>query len=267
VKPALDYPLLRDTGEHERLNTQASFWSPDAEALFDSVPVRPGWQVADLGCGTLHVARALLDRVGSAGRVQAIDNDAALLARLRSDALDPRIHLACADAFDTGLPSHSLDAVHARFMAAPCGRLEALLVEMQRLLRPGGWLMLQEPIADSWALPAAGEAWTRLKQLIRAGFEARGGNFDAGAMLQPALARLPVGEVHMRRVAHVLPNAHAYARLPLDFARSLRPVWRASRLAADDEVDGLLAAVERGLREPGQVTTFTLVQAWARGQR
>jgi hypothetical protein len=32
-------------------------------------------------------------------------------------------------------------------------------------------------------------------------------------------------------------------------------------------VDALLASVERGLREPGEVTTFTLVQAWARGQR
>jgi ubiquinone/menaquinone biosynthesis C-methylase UbiE len=260
----IDYPLLRDAAEHARLDTQAAFWSADAEALFDSVPVRAGWHVADLGCGTLHVARALLERVGGTGRVHAIDNDAALLQRMRSVDLDPRIRLACADAFDSGLPSHSLDAVHARFMAAPCGRLDALLAEMQRLLRPGGWLMLQEPIADSWALPAAGEAWTRLKQLIRAGFEARGGDFDAGAMLQPALSRLLVGEVHTRQVAHVLPNAHAYARLPLDFARSLRTTWRASRLADHDEVDALLAAMERGLREPGWITSFTLMQVWAR---
>ena len=264
---ALDYPLRRDAGEHARLQTQAAFWSPDAAALFDSVPVAPGWQVADLGCGTLHVAQALLDRVGSDGRVMAIDNDAALLQRLRSDAVDPRLHLACGDAFDSRLPAQSLDAVHARFMAAPCGRLDALLAEMRRLLRPGGWLMLQEPQADRWAIPAAGEAWTRLKQLIRAGFEARGGDFDAGARLAPSLARLAAGPVRTRRVVHVLPASHPYARLPLDFARSMRPAWRVSGLAEDAEIDALVGAVERALQRPGEVTTFTLVQAWARASR
>ncbi|MGM9487876.1 class I SAM-dependent methyltransferase [Ideonella sp. YS5] len=263
---ALDYPLQRDAAEHARLQTQAAFWSTDAAALFDSVPVAPGWQVADLGCGTLHVAQALLDRVGSAGRVIAIDNDAALLQRLRSDAVDSRLHLECGDAFDSRLRAHSLDAVHARFMAAPCGRLDALLAEVLRLLRPGGWLMLQEPQADSWAIPAAGEAWTRLKQLIRAGFEARGGDFDAGAKLPSALARLPVSAVRMRQVVHTLPSTHPYARLPLDFARSLRPVWRASHLADDSEIDGLVGAIERALTRPGGVTTFTLVQAWAKAQ-
>jgi SAM-dependent methyltransferase len=168
----------------------------------------------------------------------------------------------CADAFATGFPSGSLDAVHARFMAAPCGRPEALLAEMARLLRPGGWMMLQEPVAESWAVPAAGEAWQRLKQLIRAGFEARGGHFDAGALLASQMGRACDGPVRLREVCHVLPGRHPYARLPLAFAGSLRPVWRASGLVEDDELDEVLAAVERALATPSPVTTFTLVQAW-----
>ena len=265
MSAAVDYPLQRDTAEHDRLHAQAAFWSPDASALFDSVPVEQGWQVADLGCGTLHVAEALLARVGSTGRVLAVDNDAALLQRLRAEGLPHGVQLVHGDGFATALPSQSLDAVHARFMAAPCGRLDELLAEMRRLLRPGGWLMLQEPIADSWAIPAAGEAWTRLRQLIRAGFEARRGHFDAGAKLQPALARL--GTARVRQVAHVLPAAHPYARLPLAFARSLRPVWRSSALADDAELDELVAAVDQALRQPAPVSTFTLVQAWVRLDR
>jgi SAM-dependent methyltransferase len=259
-----DYPLQRDAAEHDRLRAQAACWSADAGALFDSVPVQPGWQVADLGCGTLHVAEALLQRVRPGGRVLALDNDAGLLQRLRAAGPPGGLQLVLADGFATGLPSHSLDAVHARFMAAPCGRLDELLGEMRRLVKPGGWLMLQEPIADGWSLPAAGEAWTRLKQLIRAGFEARGGHFDAGTALRPALARLAPGELHERRVAHVLAASHPYARLPLAFAGSLRTTWRDSRLADDPEIDELVAAVDRALGRPRPVTTFTLVQAWAR---
>jgi SAM-dependent methyltransferase len=197
--------------------------------------------------------------------VQAVDNDAALRRRLRAEGVPPGVQLVHGDGFATALPSHSLDAVHARFMVAPCGRLDELLTEMRRLVRPGGRLMLQEPIADSWAMPAAGEAWPRLKQLIRAGFKAHGGHFDAGASLQPALAQL--GEVRIRQVAHVLPASHPYAWLPLHFARSLRPSWRASALADDAEIDELVAAVDRALRQPAPVTTFTLVQAWLRLDR
>jgi ubiquinone/menaquinone biosynthesis C-methylase UbiE len=72
------------------------------------------------------------------GRLQAVDNDAALLQQLRADGLPHGVQLVHGDGLATALPSHSLDAVHARFVAAPCGRLDELLAEMQRLVRPGG---------------------------------------------------------------------------------------------------------------------------------
>ena len=258
------YPLTRDDAEHARLETQAAFWAADAAALFDSVPLAGGWRVADLGCGTLHVAQAMAARVGARGNVLALDTDAALVERLQSAPLPPPLQLRCADAFATGLPAQSLDAAHARFVAAPCGRLEALLGEMLRIVRPGGWILLQEPVADSWSVPAAGDAWATLKRLIHAGFETRGGHFDAGARLAPALARAPLCDLRVREVVHVLPTPHPYARLPLQFARSLRPLWRASGLASDDEIDAIVAEVERALTRAGQVRTFMLVQAWAR---
>lgn len=135
---------------------------------------------------------------------------------------------------------------------------------MWRLLAPGGMALLQEPDADSWDLAGGGEEWRRLKALIRAGFRARGGDFDAGLQLPGALKAQGFVDVQQRRVVRHLPPGHAYAALPLAFARQLRPLWLAEGLACETELATLLAAIERLLAAGAESTSFTLVQCWGR---
>jgi SAM-dependent methyltransferase len=259
------YPLLRDEAEHERLQAQSRFWSADAGALFDSAGIGAGWRVADLGCGTLDVAMLLAQRVGPRGSVCAVDNDTLLMRRLQPVARAlAGVRLLEGDAWATGWPDGSFDAVHARFLAAPAGRLDALVAEMRRLLRPGGVVMMQEPDADSWALPQAGDAWLRLRRLIRAGFERRGGCFDAGRELLAAFARHGLVAAEERRVVRRLAAAHVYSALPLAFARQLRPLLVEHGLAREEELDALVREVGAALVRGGETETFTLVQAWAR---
>lgn len=262
---ATPYPLLRDEAEHERLQAQARFWSPEAAALFDSAGIAAGWRVADLGCGTLDVAMLLAQRVGLRGGVCAVDNDSLLVRRMQplARALSS-VRLLEGDAWATGWRAGSFDAVHARFLAAPGGRLDALVAEMRRLLKPGGVLMLQEPDADSWQLPSAGPAWPRLRELIRAGFERRGGCFDAGRGLVDAFERAGLVEGEERRVVRRIAPAHPYSALPLAFARQLRPLLLHNGLAGEAELDALVREVGSALLQGGAVQTFTLVQAWAR---
>ena len=260
----LAYPLLRDAAEHARLSQQAQFWSADAAALFESAGVAAGSRVADLGCGTLHVAELLRRFVGREGSVLALDSDAALVEASRRGGVRGVV-VDTGDAYAAPWKGGSLDAVHARFLAAPAGRLDALIGEMRRLVRPGGLLMLQEPMADSWDVPAAGDEWQRTRALIRAGFLHRGGDFDIGRQLAPRLEAAGVNEVRMRTVVHRIEATHPYARLPLAFCVSLAPLWRKAGLVDDFELDGLRAALAHGLGKPGAtVTTFSLAQAWGR---
>ncbi len=258
------YPLIRDNAEHTRLSQQAEFWAADAAALFDAAGIAAGQHVADIGCGTPEVAEMLAQRVGPRGSVRALDSDAPLVqAMSRRQMAWPWLGFECGDAFDTGWPGGSLDAVHARFLAAPAGRCDELLAEMLRLLRPGGRLMLQEPVADSWSLPAAGPAWPRLVSLIRTGFRSRGGDFDAGRDLAARLRQAGARRVRSRSVVHQLPSDHPYARLPLAFCDSLAALWRSGLLADKHEIAALRAQVAAALDErPGMVSTFTLVQVW-----
>lgn len=166
-------------------------------------------------------------------------------------------HAAARDAIARQRPNH------ARFVAAPCGRADALVAEMWRVLRPGGLLMLQEPDADSWQVPG-GLAWLRLRGLIRAGFAQRGGDFDAGRSLGRCVKAALI-DVRERRVCHTIAGAHPYASLPLAFVEGLGRTWRQAGLADDAEIDELGRAVRTALtRTTSRVTTFTLVQSWGR---
>jgi len=258
----VDYPLLRNAAEHARLATQAQFWSADTTALLESAGVRAGGRVADLGCGTLHVAEALARCVGPSGTVLAVDSDAGLLQSLRANG-SGAVVLEQGDAYALPWADGSLDAAHARFLACPAGRLEALIDEMRRLVRRGGVVMLQEPVGDTWHLPAAGDAWPRTLALIRAGFRRRGGDFDLGRRIASRLEAAGLRDVRTRSVAHTIAATHPYARLPLAFCDSLAPLWREAAMVGDDELDALRRALVRGLDDGGaRVTTFTLVQAW-----
>ena len=258
-----DYPLQRDVAEHRRLAMQAEFWAADAAALFESAGVAEGSRVADLGCGTPHVALELARRVGPRGLVYALDNDARLIESMAAASVPPWLQPVYGDAYALPWPDGSLDAVHARFVAAPCGRLDALISEMRRVLRPGGLFMLQEPDADGWQSPG-GAAWLRLRTLIRAGFERRGGDFDAGRSLRAA-TRGMLSDLHERRVAHTLPTGHPYAKLPLAFSDVLEGTWSAavgSDFAGRHAARALVAASLED--EHAEATTFTLVQVWGR---
>lgn len=257
------YPLQRDDAEHRRLAMQAEFWAADAAALFDSAGIRPGSRVADIGCGTPHVALELARRVGPQGRVFALDSDARLIEAMSAQARPSWLQPVQGDAYALPWPDGALDAVHARFVAAPCGRVDALLAEMRRVLRPGGVLLLQEPDGEGWQIPG-GAAGMRLRELIRSGFARRGGDFDAGRSLRPRL-RGVLADVGERRVQHTLAPAHPYGRLPLAFCDALENTWRLDGADGAAERHDLRAQVAAALDDAqAESTTFTLVQVWGR---
>ena len=100
-----------------------------------------------------------------------------------------------------------------------------------------------------------------LTGLVRDVFRAAGGDFDAG---QHAVRLLAADGLYPRsRVETVdLAEGHPYLRLPLQFARSLRP--RLEQLVPAGDLDHLLSHSAAEIDRPGtRGVTFALVQTWA----
>ena len=151
------------------LRLQAQEWEDDAAALFDHIPVKPGWECIDVGCGTMGVLRPLSERVGEGGRVLGIDADESFVKsaeRFISDNELENVRVRQADIFGDELPDEMFDLVHLRFMFAPYGRDDELLARALALLRPGGVLVVQEPDASCWNTMPPHPAFEELKSLI-----------------------------------------------------------------------------------------------------
>jgi len=120
------------------------------------------------------------------------------------------------DLFDTRLPLRAFDLLHARFQMAPLGRAPQQLASYLRLLKAGGWIVLEDPDMSSWKVTPSAPAVEKLIALIRDGFIAGGGNFDAGLALPGLLYRVGL-RPHIEAAVVALEPGHPYLRLPIQF--------------------------------------------------
>jgi SAM-dependent methyltransferase len=109
-----------------------------AEALVDLVAPDPSSRVADVACGSGVVVHHLLGRLGSAGRVDGVDIDAAMLTYAAAAISDGRVAWHEADAADLPFETESIGSVTChqglQFFPEP----DAALSEIRRVLEPGG---------------------------------------------------------------------------------------------------------------------------------
>jgi len=108
--------------------------------------VRAGQRVLDVASGSGDLARLFARRVGRGGRVWATDINRSMLDVGRDRLLDDGqlLPLAQCDAEALPFPSGYFDCVSVAFGLRNMTRKERALAEMQRVLRPGGRLLVLE---------------------------------------------------------------------------------------------------------------------------
>ncbi|CAA9401661.1 MAG: 2-methoxy-6-polyprenyl-1,4-benzoquinol methylase [uncultured Ramlibacter sp.] len=134
--------------------------------------VQPGQQVLDIAGGTGDLAQAFARKAGPTGRVVLTDINEAMLRTGRDRLLDAGVALpalAC-DAEKLPFPDARFDLVSVAFGLRNMTHKEKALAEMNRVLKPGGKLLVLEfsrvarPLAKAYdwysfqVLPRLGQA-------------------------------------------------------------------------------------------------------------
>ena len=121
---------------------------PLATAL-DRLGVGPGWRCVDVGAGAGDVSVALAAVVGRSGRVYAVDSDPTARDEVAAAAAEHSQVLAITqDAEDLVLPE-PVDLAFCRFLLLHVIDPAAVLARMAGAVRPGGWVVAQEPITSA----------------------------------------------------------------------------------------------------------------------
>ena len=108
--------------------------------------VRPGQRVLDVASGSGDLARAFAERVGPSGEVWATDINRDMLEVGRDRLIDHGVLLPTVqcDAEALPFPANHFDCVSVAFGLRNMTRKDRALAEMQRVLRPGGRVLVLE---------------------------------------------------------------------------------------------------------------------------
>jgi ubiquinone/menaquinone biosynthesis C-methylase UbiE len=247
------------------MHMQAAQWEPAGHDLLRELGDGTGLRAVDMGCGPLGWLRVLSRWVGPTGEVVGteVSDSTAEPARqtMRSEGLS-NVEVTVDDIFDTSLPERSFDLVHARMVLGPLGRPQDQVATYCRLVKPGGWVVLEEPDMGAWSFNPDAPANRRLTELMITSYQAVGRDVTIGRQIRTLLR--PYSEKPVLK-AHVLalPPGHAYRLWPMMGAAAIK-----ERLAAEcgaEEIEALFAEADRELRDPELwCTTFALIQGYAR---
>jgi ubiquinone/menaquinone biosynthesis C-methylase UbiE len=247
------YALGRDPAESARLQRQSEELRPDSAALLDRTGIRPGQAAIDLGCGPSGIIELLAERVSPGGRVVGLDADPAHVAMARELAGQRglgHVEIVAADARRTGLPSGSFDLVHARTLLVTVPQPAAVVAEMVRLARPGGWVAGLEADAGYSLCYPAHPAWDRLCEIFQASFSRNGADLLIGRRLTELYREAGLEDVGVEARAGVYRAGDSRRTVRADLVRSMRPMIVEMGLADERELDEVDRTVREHLDDP-----------------
>jgi ubiquinone/menaquinone biosynthesis C-methylase UbiE len=190
MKPLRPY-ILDDaaTSEYQRLDLMSKILDPWTQGYLRALGVGHGWQCLELGSGNGSIAEWLCGTVGPSGSVTAVDVNAVLLDLVPAQNLTVRQMDVRADR----LPANTFDLVTCRALLHQISEhAPSVLEKMAASVKPGGWLLIQEP--DFHLAPTTEpEAWAATwRALIRWG-HAQGVDWLIGRRLPGMVSKLGFG--------------------------------------------------------------------------
>ena len=115
----------------------------------DRLGLREGWRCVDVGAGGGGVSVALAEVVGRDGRVYAVDSDPSARDRAAEAAAAHSQVVAITQAAEELLLPEDVDLAFCRFLLLHVVDPLAVLRRMGTVVRPGGWVVAQEPVTTA----------------------------------------------------------------------------------------------------------------------
>jgi len=223
--------------ELERLRLLESVFDPGTRRCLLATGLQPGWRGLEVGAGAGSIADWMADVTSPGGRIVAVDTNTRFLRGLMRSNLE----IIETDIATANLAAGSFDVVHARFVLIHVPDPDALLKAMLRALKPGGYLVVEEPdFSESRSLTGAPHlraAFARVHRAVDAMFIARGLDPTFGAHLPEMAQVYGLRDISIDHDAAIVPGGSPMARMIGLSAWQLRAHYVATGLATEADIE------------------------------
>ncbi|MBX7234161.1 MAG: methyltransferase domain-containing protein [Caldilineales bacterium] len=113
-------------------------------ALLETLAPQPGERLLDMGCGAGNLARRLAEQVGESGEVVGADISQAMLEVAREGSALPHLRYEQTDGLALPFPAGYFDGAILARTLMHAQHPHEILVELRRVVRPGGRLAILE---------------------------------------------------------------------------------------------------------------------------
>jgi SAM-dependent methyltransferase len=223
--------------ELERLRAVEEVFDAATRKCLLATTLGAGWRCLEVGAGAGSIATWMADTVGGSGRVLAVDLNTRFLSGTGPANLDVREE----DIRTAAIDPESFDLVHARFVLIHVPDWTDGLAAMTRCLKPGGWLVLEEP-DFSRSRPLAGPpelrgAFENVHKAIEAMFRERGMDHAFGARLPTLLQDREFEEISIDDDEPIVPGGAPQAGMMAMSTHQLRGKYVATGRATEGDVE------------------------------
>jgi len=179
----------RQTNELERLQAIERVFDPASRRRIEATGIASQWQCLEVGAGAGSMMQWMAEVVGESGRVVAVDLDTRFVANCAA----ANVEVLEGDIRDLSLEGNTFDLIHTRYVLIHLSKVQAVLSKLWSWVKPGGWLVLEEPdFAVARAIAGeetACESVNRVNQAIEKMFALRGFDYALGSKIPAILQK------------------------------------------------------------------------------
>jgi len=226
------------TEERRRLELLQECLDPLTTRSLDAIGIDPGWRCLELGAGAGSVAQILCRRVGTDGRVVAVDLDTRFLEEMPEANLDVERR----DVVGDGLPGGGYDLAHARLLLMHLATREKFVGEMAATLRPGGWLLVEDMDTFAFHTDLTDGVFHDVMRKVEAAFVAANAAPAFGRRLPALFDAAGLEDVEAVCEVQTYRGGSPTAEMYLASAKQLRPALLAVG-ATEEQLEDLVAVL------------------------
>lgn len=235
TEPGYIFTDTQFKSELTRLQLLEQIFDPASHRQILATGLTQGWHCLEIGAGAGSIMNWMSQIVGASGKVTAVD----LSIRFVKDTSLSNVELIEADINQVTL-TDSFDLIHARHVLVHLENYQDTLAKMLSLLKPNGWLILEEPDFSATRFISGTEterqAVNKVNQAIRQMFTNQKKDYALGINLPSLLQQLSLQRIQVANHVPISSGGSDIATLMKLSALQLTEKYTATGKATPEDI-------------------------------